>query len=169
MIEQWPVLAAFVAANIAAAMTGGFFRPGAWYASLSKPSWNPPNWLFAPAWTVLYAMIAYAGYVFWLSAPPEARALPIAIYAVQLLLNAGWSALFFGAKRMDLALIDAILMWIAILATIVAFYPYAPTASFLLVPYLLWVAFATALNYSLLRRNASRHPPADPQLAERRR
>lgn len=169
MIEQWPVLLAFIAVNLAAAMTGGFFRPGAWYETLSKPPWTPPNWLFAPAWTLLYATVAYAGYVFWMSTTPAERLWPLAIYAAQLVFNAAWSALFFGARRMDLALVDAVLMWIAILATIVAFYPASPTASWLMVPYLLWVAFAAALNYSLLRRNAARHAPADPQLAQRRR
>lgn len=173
MIEQWPVLIAFVLVNFAAAMSGGFFRPGAWYAGLSKPSWNPPNWLFGPAWTLLYTLMAYAGYVFWMSATPEERWVPLGIYGLQLLLNAAWSALFFGAKRMDLAFIDAVAMWLAILATMIAFYPVSATASLLLAPYLLWVAFAAVLNYSLMRRNASRRSSADARadqrLAERRR
>ncbi|MEO1102424.1 MAG: TspO/MBR family protein, partial [Pseudomonadota bacterium] len=122
---------------------------------LAKPSWTPPNWLFGPAWALLYGTIAYSGYLFTHTAEPGERVVPLTIYGIQLVLNAAWSALFFGAKRMDLALVDSGLMFVAIAATIAAFAPVSPLAAGLLVPYLCWVGFATALNYSMMRHNES--------------
>jgi tryptophan-rich sensory protein len=91
-----------------------------------------------------------------MAAPPGERLWPLVIYGVQLVFNAGWSALFFGAKRMDLAFVDALLMLTAIAATMVAFYTHSPEAALLLAPYLLWVGFAAALNYNIMRRNMPR-------------
>jgi tryptophan-rich sensory protein len=159
MIENWPVLLAFIGVCILTASSGAIFTPGRWYEELDKPPWTPPNWAFGPAWTVIFALIAYSGYVFWMAAPAEARFFPLIIYGVQLALNAGWSALFFGLKRMDLALGDAILMLVAIAANMIAFYPYSPEAAWLLAPYLLWVSFASVLNYAILRRNTPRAQP----------
>ncbi len=153
-MENWTIFLIFVAVNVAAASSGAVFMPGAWYRNLDKPSWTPPDWLFGPAWTILFLMIAYSGYRFTMDAAPENRLVPLVFYGVQLVANAGWSALFFGAKRIDLALADALLMWVSIAATILAFYPHSPTAAYLLVPYLAWVGFASALNYSIMRRNA---------------
>ncbi|MEM8552470.1 MAG: TspO/MBR family protein [Pseudomonadota bacterium] len=152
-MEDWTLLIAFFGANLAVAVTGAVFLPGEWYESLEKPPWTPPNWLFGPAWALLYALIAYAGYRFTLDAQPGQLALPLTLYGLQLVFNGAWSVLFFGMKRMDLALIDAVLMFVAIAATMVAFYPVSPLAAVLLTPYLLWVGFATALNYSIVRRN----------------
>lgn len=154
-MENWALFLVFVGVNFIAASSGAIFKPGPWYRDLDKPSWTPPNWLFAPAWTLLYLMIAYAGYRFTLAAPPGERLIPLTFYGIQLAANAGWSALFFGARRFDLAFIDTIVMLIAIAATIVAFYHYSPEASMLMVPYLLWVTFASALNGSIMQRNAS--------------
>lgn len=156
MIENWPVLIVFVGVCILAASSGAIFMPGKWYESLAKPWWTPPNWAFGPAWTVIFALIAYSGYVFWMAAPPEERLWPLVIYGVQLFFNAAWSALFFGLKRMDLALADAILMLVAIAANIAAFYQHSPEAAWLLLPYCLWVSFASVLNYAILRKNAPR-------------
>lgn len=153
MIENWTLFGIFIAVNVFAAMSGALFPPGDWYKTLNKPPWTPPDWLFAPAWTLLFVMIAYSGYRFTIDAAPEERLWPLVIYGVQLALNAGWSALFFGAKRMDLAFYDAVAMALAIVATIVAFAPASPLAAALLIPYLCWVIFAAALNHSILRRN----------------
>jgi len=153
-MESWTLLAVFALANVAAASSGAIFTPGEWYRRLHKPTWTPPDWLFAPAWTVLFAMITYAGYRFTIDAEPGERLVPLTVYGVQLVFNAAWSALFFGARRMDLALVDALLMFAAIAATIVLFAPISPVAAWLMVPYLLWVGFASALNYSIMRRNA---------------
>ena len=160
MIESWPVLLAFVAVNILTASSGAIFSPGRWYRDLDKPPWTPPNWLFGPAWTLLFAMIAYSGYVFYMSAEPSERLWPLAIYGVQLVFNGLWSALFFGARRVDLAFFDALAMIGAISANIAAFATVSTEAAALLVPYLVWVTFAAALNFNIMRRNAPRRRTA---------
>lgn len=147
-------LLGFIAAVAAVASTGAFFPPDSWYQSLRKPRWCPPNWLFGPAWTVLYLMIAVSGWLVWRKAGLAGAAGAFAIYALQLLLNGAWSGIFFGLRRMDLALAELALLWLAILATIVAFAAHDALAAWLLVPYLAWVTFAGALNAALLRANA---------------
>ena len=94
-------LMAFIGLCFLTALSGAFFMPGEWYRGLAKPSWNPPDWAFAPAWTVLYIMIAVSGWMVWREAGIAGAALPLAVYVVQLLFNAGWSAVFFGMQRPD--------------------------------------------------------------------
>ena len=154
-------LAGFIVACFAVASSGAFFRPGPWYEQLQKPSWCPPNWLFAPAWTVLYIMIAVSGWLVFRKAGFSGAAVAFTIYVLQLLLNAAWSGIFFGAKRLDLAFGELVLLWLMILATILAFHPIDTTAAYLLIPYLCWVTFAGALNLTIWRLNARRMPPAD--------
>jgi benzodiazapine receptor len=144
---------AFGAASFGAAATGAIFRPGDWYRRLDKPPWRPPDWLFAPVWTMLYASIAMSGWLVWRAAGIEGAALPLAVFALQLLLNAAWTPLFFGLRRPDLALVEIVMLWGSIAATIVLFYPVSAAAAWLLVPYLAWVSFASALNASIWRRN----------------
>lgn len=146
-------LGAFVLACVAVASTGALFRPGAWYESLAKPWWRPPNWLFGPAWTVLYLMIAVSGWLVWRKAGLAGAALPLAVYALQLAINAAWSWLFFGRRRMDLALVDVAALWLSIALMIALFAPISSTAAWLLVPYLGWVSFAAFLNFTMLRLN----------------
>ena len=146
-------LLGFIAAVAAVASTGAFFPPDKWYQALRKPRWCPPNWLFGPAWTVLYLMIAVSGWLVWRKAGLAGAAGAFAIYALQLVLNGAWSGIFFGLRRMDLALAELVLLWLAILATIVAFAAHDTLAAWLLVPYLAWVSFAGALNAALLRMN----------------
>ena len=141
---------AFVAACFLAGVTGVVFRPGAWYRRLSKPSWRPPDWLFAPVWSALYLTIAVAGWLAWREAGWSPA---LAVYAVQLALNAAWTPLFFGLHRPGLALIDLVLLWCAVAATIALFLPLHAGAAWLLVPYLGWVSFAVALNAAIWRRN----------------
>lgn len=147
-------LLAFIAVTFAVAMSGAVFKPGAWYETLDRPDWRPPNWAFPIVWTILYAMMAVAGWLVWHAAGGLSGA-PVAfgLFALQLLFNGAWSWLFFGLKRPDLALIDTALMWVAILANAVAFHAIRPEAGWLLAPYLLWVTIAFALNLSILRRN----------------
>ncbi len=143
-------LLGFFAACFLVACSGAVFRPGEWYESLAKPSWNPPNWLFAPAWTLLYILIAIAGWLVW----REAGIVPaLALYAVQLVLNAAWSGIFFGMKRPDLAFAELVLLWLSILGCILLFAPISATAAWLMAPYLAWVTFAGALNYAIWQRN----------------
>lgn len=135
------------------ASSGAVFRPGDWYAGLRKPGWTPPNWVFGPVWSLLYIMIAIAGWLVWRAQPDS---LAVWIWGVQLVLNGAWSWLFFGRRRMDLAFGEVCLMWLSIAAFIVASYPVSVTASLLFVPYLIWVTIAATLNYSVWRLNPAR-------------
>jgi translocator protein len=148
-------LACFIAACFLAALTGAWFRPGDWYERLKKPSWRPPNQLFAPVWTVLYLMIAVAGWLVWRDVGFANARLPLEVYALQLILNAAWTPLFFGLHRPDLGFVDIVLVWLSIVVTIVLFYPINASAALLLVPYLAWVTFATALNFAVWRLNSA--------------
>lgn len=143
-------LIVFLIVTGAAAATGALFMPGEWYKALAKPWWTPPDWLFGPAWTVLYVMIAVGGWLVWRE---TGLGVVIAIWVVQLVLNAAWSWVMFGLHRIDLALIDAGLMLISIVAFMLAAWPVSQTAALLFVPYLAWVSFATALNFAILRLN----------------
>ena len=118
-----------------------------------KPSWDPPRWLFGPVWTVLYTLIGYAGYLAWSSSHGRGRNRAFGIYAVQLILNALWSPLFFGYHSPGLALVNIAAQAVAISFNIVAFYRIKPAAGSLLVPYLLWVAFALGLNGAIWELN----------------
>lgn len=147
------VLIGFIAACALAALTGTLFRPGEWYERLAKPAWRPPNWLFAPVWSLLYLMIAVSGWLVWREAGFSGAAGSLAIYALQLGLNAAWTPVFFGLHRIGLGFATICLLWLAIAATIAGFYPVSATASLLLLPYLVWVGFAAALNYAIWRLN----------------
>ena len=147
------VLIGFIAACALAALTGTLFRPGEWYERLAKPAWRPPNWLFAPVWSLLYLMIAVSGWLVWREAGFSGAAGPLAIYALQLGLNAAWTPVFFGLHRIGLGFATICLLWLAIVATIVVFYPVSAPAAFLLLPYLAWVTFAAALNHAIWRLN----------------
>lgn len=146
-------LAGFFGACFATAASGAVFKPGPWYEGLKKPWWRPPNWLFAPAWAVLFVMIAFSGWYAWREA---GFGLALAVYGVQLVLNFLWSAFFFGLRRPDYALYDLVLLWLSILACILLFAPISATAAWLMVPYLAWVSFAGWLNFTMLRLNGPR-------------
>jgi benzodiazapine receptor len=147
------MLICFIAASFAAASTGAIFRPGEWYKQLDKPRWRPPDWLFAPVWALLYLLIAASGWLVWREAGFSGAALPLSVYALQLLLNAAWTPIFFGLHRPGLALMEISILWGSIVATIVMFRPVSAAAALLLVPYLAWVSFASALNFAIWRRN----------------
>ena len=149
------MLIGFMVAAFAAAIPGRLFRPGQWYNGLDKPAWRPPDWLFAPVWCVLYATIGVSGWLVWREAGLTGAAVPLAVYVVQLALNAAWSPIFFGLRRPDVAFVEIILLWLSIAATIVMFFPVHAGAAVLLLPYLAWVSFASALNHSIWRRNPS--------------
>jgi tryptophan-rich sensory protein len=138
-----------------AAAVGARFRPGTWYAGLRKPPWNPPNWLFAPVWTVLYALMAVAAWLVWRR---TGLSWECGLFVLQLALNAAWTWLFFGLKRPALALAEIAVLWLVILATLLAFWSVRPLAGWLLVPYLAWVTFATALTAALWRLNRQGPP-----------
>lgn len=150
-------LLAFFAANFAAALSGAYFRPGDWYRGLDKPAWRPPDWLFAPAWAVLYTMIAISGWLIWREAGDTSQGrLALIVYGLHLLVNASWSAVFFGLRRPGLAFLDIVLLWASIGLTAILFHDIRPLAAWLLMPYLAWVSFAAVLNFSIWRRNRVR-------------
>lgn len=126
---------------------------GEWYAMLNEPSWNPPNWVFGPVWTVLYIGMAVAAWLVWSEKGLAAARLPLCLFGVQLFLNASWSALFFGMRSPGIAFANVVLRWLAILATLIAFRRVSRLGALLLIPYLAWVSFATALNWSIWRLN----------------
>ncbi len=146
----------FFGACFVTALSGAIFTPGEWYDSLDKPSWQPPSWLFGPVWSVLYIMIAVSGWLVWQERDMHLMTVPMVAYSIQLVLNFMWSALFFGARRMDYALFEVVLLWLSILATILVFLPISATAAYLLLPYLAWVSFAAFLNLTMLRLNPVR-------------
>ena len=119
--------------------------PG-WYASLNQPSFNPPNWVFGPVWTMLYIILGFSLFLIWKLPSGKERNQAILIFMMQLLLNFGWSFFFFYFKMIGLALIDIVALWIMIIVMLVQFYKLKPVAAYINIPYLLWVTFATVLN-----------------------
>ncbi len=117
-----------------------------WYASLNKPWFNPPNWVFGPAWFTLYTLMGISLYLVWGKGLNEKTRPPLTVFGMQLFLNALWSILFFGMQMPLTAFIEIIALWIAIALTICKFYPISRKAAWLLVPYICWVSFAAALN-----------------------
>ncbi|MDY8107819.1 TspO/MBR family protein [Fulvimarina sp. 2208YS6-2-32] len=141
----------FFALVFLVSLSGAVFKPGPWYMKLDKPSWTPPGWAFPVVWSILYVLIAVAGWrVYELVG---LATLPFAVYALQLVLNAAWSAFFFGMRRADLAFGDVVALWFAVAANIAVFLPIDTIAGLLLVPYLVWVTAAACLNYSVWRLN----------------
>ncbi len=124
-----------------------------WYETLRKPKFNPPGWVFGPAWTILYILIGISFYLVWSKTGFEKNKKALASFIIQLILNATWSILFFGLQNPFIALIEILLLWLAILLTIISFYQINKTAGLLLLPYLLWVTFATILNFSIWQLN----------------
>ena len=143
----------FIGFCFLAASPGALFRPGEWYESLAKPKWRPPNWLFGPAWTILYLMIAISGWLVWRRVGFMTAIFPLAVYVVSLLFNTAWSVFFFGLHRPNFAFVDVVLLWFSIVATIFLFYPIEQYSALLLLPYLFWVTFAATLNLAIWRMN----------------
>ena len=117
-----------------------------WYASLNKPSFSPPNWVFGPVWTTLYILLGISFFLIWKENPSKQRNLAITVFAIQMLLNFAWSFIFFYFHLIGAALIEIILLWISIVAMIYLYCKIKPIAAFMNIPYLLWVSFASILN-----------------------
>lgn len=124
-----------------------------WYTGLAKPSWTPPDWIFGPVWSVLYLSMAVAAWLVWRQAGWADAAVPMALFSIQLLLNALWSWLFFGLHSPGAAAVDIVLLWAAVAAATFVFWRRSTLAGVLFVPYLVWVSFATALNVAIWRLN----------------
>jgi len=138
----------------AGALGAQFTTIGEWYASLNRPFLTPPNWVFAPVWTVLYAMMAAAAWLVWKEKGLVGAAIPLGFFLAQLVLNGIWTWLFFGRHQLGLAFLDIAMLWCLILVTLVLFWQISRPAGILLVPYLAWVSFASylSLSYWLLNR-----------------
>lgn len=150
------VLVAFLLLCFGVAGLGGYWTSasvGDWYLTLRKPSWNPPSWVFGPVWTILYAMMAVAVWIVWRHRGESGTHIALALFSVQLALNLAWSGLFFGLRNPLAGFIDIVALWLAIIATMIAFWRISTMAGVMFVPYLLWVSFAAALNLALWLMN----------------
>jgi tryptophan-rich sensory protein len=150
-----PILAAALSA-LAMGVLGALMTDlSTWYFMLRKPSWQPPDWLFGPVWTLIFALAALAGVVYWRRTPERERRLRVlAAFAINAFLNTLWSLLFFRLRRPDLALYEVGFLWLSIIALILLLYRESQAAGWLLVPYLVWVSFAAYLNLAIVRLNA---------------
>jgi translocator protein len=146
-------LAGWLVMSFAAGWIGSRFMPDAWYSSLAKPSWNPPNWIFAPVWSALYVLMGVAAWLVWRKAGFSGAGAALGLFVVQLVLNALWSYLFFGQHRLDLAFFDIVALWVAILVVMLLFWRMNTVAGALMLPYLAWVSFASLLNFVIWRLN----------------
>jgi translocator protein len=150
------VLTAFLAASFVVAAIGGAFTSAGmpdWYMSLEKPAFNPPSWVFGPAWTTLYIMMAVAAWLVWKRAGFGGATTALTLYFVQLALNLAWSGIFFALRSPGWALAEIVLLWLAIAATTRLFFRHSTAAGWLMIPYLAWVSFAAVLNAAIWRLN----------------
>ena len=147
---DWSLFPIYFGACAAAAATGAMFPPDGWYRTLIKPRWTPPDWAFPVVWTVLYVVIAVAA---TRAAAFEGSQHALAFWSLQMVLNALWSPIFFGLKRIRAALIAVGALWAAVFGTMVTLWQVDPLAGWLFLPYLAWVSTAAALNFSIWRSN----------------
>ncbi|MBI2405804.1 tryptophan-rich sensory protein [Candidatus Microgenomates bacterium] len=155
MSVKIPQLLLSIGVCLGAGFIGSFFTVSAiptWYATLNKPIFSPPNWVFAPVWTTLYILMGISLYFVWVS-KSKIKQKVLTLFFIQLGLNALWSILFFGLKNPTLAFIEIVALWITIFLTIKYFYPISKLAAYLLVPYILWVSFASVLNVAIVLLN----------------
>ena len=147
--NQWLALTGFLLLCYLVAFTASMVTTpsvASWYPTIRKPSWTPPNWLFAPVWTALYTAMAVAAWLVWRRAGWDGARTALGLFFVQLALNWAWSFIFFGAKQTGWGAVEIVILWVAIAATVVAFWPHSRVAGGLMLPYLAWVSYAAALN-----------------------
>ncbi|MGQ0699882.1 MAG: TspO/MBR family protein [Panacagrimonas sp.] len=150
-----PIAAALSAATLVSVFGAAATDLSPWYYALDKPTWQPPDWLFGPAWTTIFALSAIAGVLAWKNAPDRARrSRMVQLFAVNLALNMVWSLLFFRMRRPDFALVEVAALWLSIAVLIFATWSYSRPSSLLLLPYLAWVSFASFLNFAIVRLNS---------------
>ena len=159
-----PIVVATITTLLVLGLGGWMTTVGPWYENLRKPSWNPPNWVFGPAWTVILGLAAWSGVLAWTHASSGSdQLLILVLFGINIVLHMLWSPLFFNLKRPDWALIEVPFLWLSILALMVAVVRFSTLASWLLLPYLLWVAFAAFLNMTIVRINPPFGGPAQSQ------
>ncbi len=150
----WTAAVAALGALLLAGAGGLATEIGPWYRALRKPSWQPPDWAFGPAWTLILGLAAWSGALAWEAAPDAAgRVLVVGLFAANALFHFLWSPLFFRLKRPDWALFEVVFLWLSCLALIIGLAGFSTWASLLIVPYLLWVSFASWLNLAIVRLN----------------
>ena len=149
-LALWIALCAGGGALIGVATQGG---NSPWYASLDKPSWTPPGWIFGPVWTTLYTAMGVAAWLVWRQGGWRQQRLPLTVFLIQLAVNFAWSPLFFGLRQITWALADIVVLWFLIVMTMRLFVRVERPAAWLLAPYLMWVTFATALNAAIAMMN----------------
>ena len=149
-----PVIAA-IAWAVTLGVVGGLFTPiGSWYRNLRKPAWQPPDWLFGPAWTVILGLAGWAAVLGWEAAASDAqRQAVVTVFLINGLFHLLWSPLFFKAHRPDWALVEVVFLWASLVAMIAVLAPLSPFAAWLIAPYLAWVSFAAFLNWTIVRLN----------------
>lgn len=157
MIKKYilPFSVSIILVFLTASIGSYFTTPNiaSWYQYLKKPSFAPPNWLFGPAWTLFYFLMAVAAFLVWREKENQNIKPALLIYLIHLIFNALWSMIFFSLKNLGLAFFEIIILWILILITIIKFYKIKPIAGFLLIPYILWVTFASILNFAVWMLN----------------
>lgn len=149
---KWPLLLICIAIPLVSGSLSGLAivdHISSWYSTLNKPSFNPPNYLFGPVWSVLYILMGIGLYLILQTPKSAMRTKSIMLFAVQLILNLSWSFIFFNAQSPFAALIIIGILWIAILMMMIYFHTLSPIASYLQIPYLLWVSFASVLNAAI--------------------
>jgi benzodiazapine receptor len=151
--RQILALVGWLAVCFAASTTAVFVSTGGWYAVLLKPSWNPPAWLFGPAWSLLYVLMAVAAWLVWREGGWKTQQRQLRLFLLHWLLNALWTPLFFGMHQLGPAFAEIIILWLVLAATLISFWGVRKIAGVLLVPYLAWVSFAAALNFAIWRLN----------------
>ena len=147
---QIAALIGFIGLAFLAPLASAGIDPRAWYPALIKPAWAPPAWIFGPVWTLLYLAMGVAAWGVWRR---RGWSPPLALWLVQLTLNAAWTPIFFGLRETGWAFAEIVLLWLAIAATLIAFAKVARWSAWLLAPYLAWVTFAAALNFAIWRLN----------------
>jgi len=152
-VRRWLGLAGWIAISFSASLVGGLVTDPEFYRALDRPAWAPPGWLFGPVWTVLYLLLGVAAWLVWQRGGFGAARGALTLFLAQHAMNALWSWLFFGVRDAGLAFAGIAVLWVLIAATIVAFARHSQAAALLLVPYLLWVSYAAALNFALWRMN----------------
>lgn len=153
---NWVKLVLSVLFTVGIGSLGGIFTMSeiqGWYAGLQKPSFNPPNWLFGPVWSMLYLLMGISFYLIWKQPVSTIRNVGLILFVIQFILNFFWSILFFNQHMIAAALLEMVFMWIFILLTMIWFAKLSPTASWLLLPYLGWVSFATILTAAIWKLN----------------
>jgi translocator protein len=156
-IKKFLTLCATIIISQLAGVIGSVFTISAipnWYEGIVKPALNPPSWIFGPVWIILYTMMGISAFLVLIKGWDRKEVkIALGVFGIQLFLNALWSIIFFGLHNPGWALVDILLLWLAILWTMIVFYKISKPATYLLVPYLIWVSFASYLNYSIWMLN----------------